>query len=193
MAIKVMTVATGVVAVAEIVGLGEVVAEITVEKNPVVRRLTTVTTSRTSTCPRQCKRINLRPRKQSFMSCAWYAWRRKELRAKGRSISVKLSPCSVSLMKSEWGMMTHPMMRPTYLIVPTLIYKEMGWTLKITRIVYVRVVPGKEIIPRNEKMRRPKKNMSEQPHMPAWLQWPPDVLFSFENQYLQLQPVSLHI
>ena len=90
-------------------------------RNPVVRILMTVPTSRTSTCPRECTRITMRTRKQSFMSCAWLAWIRKELGTTGRSMSVRLSPCSVILMKPEWGMMTHPMMRPTYLIVPTFI------------------------------------------------------------------------
>ena len=57
MAIKVMAVATGVVAAEEVFGLDEVVAAITAAKNPAVRRLTTVPTSRTSTCPRQSTRI----------------------------------------------------------------------------------------------------------------------------------------
>ena len=109
------------------------------------------------------------------------------------SMSVKLSPCSVSLMNPEWIMMNHPIMRPTYLIVPTLILKGAGWTLKITRIVSVRVVLGKKIRPRNEKMRRPTMNMSEQPCMLAWLQWLTYVLCSFENWYLRLQSVSLHL
>ena len=76
------------------------------------------------------------------MSCAWPAWRSKDLRETGRSISVKLSPCIVSFMKPEWGMITHMMISPTYLIVTTLIYKGKGWTLKITKIASVSVVFG---------------------------------------------------
>ena len=81
------------------------------------------------------------------------------------------------------------MVRPTYLVVPTLILKDTGWTLKIRRIVSVRVVLGKEIRPINEKMRRLTMNMLEQPHMSEWLQWMPYVLCSFKNRYLRLQPV----
>ena len=77
------------------------------------------------------------------MSCVWTAWRRKDLRAIGRSMSVKLSPCSISLMKPEWGMMNHPIIRPTYMVVTTLILKVTGCTLKITIIASVRVVLGK--------------------------------------------------
>ena len=132
-------------------------------------------------------------RKQIFMSCAWITWRRKDLRVTGKNMSVRLSPSSVRLMKPEWGMITYPMMRLTYLIVPTLILKGEGWTLKITRIVSIRVVLVKEIRPRNEKMRRPKMNMSEQHRMLAWLQWLPYVLCCSENLYLRLQPVSLNL
>ena len=64
MDIKVMLVATSMVAVVDVVGLDEVVAAITVAKNPVLRILTTVPTSRPSTCPRQCTIITLRPRKK---------------------------------------------------------------------------------------------------------------------------------
>ena len=77
------------------------------------------------------------------MICAWLAYRRKDLRATKRSMSVILSPCSVILMKPEWGMVTHTMMGPTYLIVPMFILKRKSWTPKITRTVYVRVVLGK--------------------------------------------------
>ena len=60
------------------------------------------------------------------MSSAWPTWRKKDLRETGRSISVKLIPCSASLMKPEWVMMTHSMMIWIYLIVPMLILKESG-------------------------------------------------------------------
>ena len=39
-------------------------------ENPVIRRLTTVPTSRTSTCPGKCTKITLQPRKKIFMRCA---------------------------------------------------------------------------------------------------------------------------
>ena len=153
----------------------------------------TAPTSSNSTCPRDCTRITLRLRKQRFMSCTWLNWRRKDLRLTGRIISVTLSTCSVSLTKPKWGMKTHPMMRPTYLIVPTLLFKGTGWTLKITIIVSVRVVLGKGTTSRNVKMRRPTMNMSEQPCIPTWLQWPLYVLCSSGDRYLRLQPVPLHL
>ena len=149
----------------------------------------TVPTSRISKYPSQCARINLRLREQIFMSCAWLAWRRKDLRATRRSMSVRLSPCRVSFMNPEWGMMTHPMMRLTYLIVLMFILKRTSWTPKITRMVYVKVVLGKVTRKRNEKLRRPAVNMSEQPYMPAWLRWTPYVLCSPGNRYLRLLPV----
>ena len=101
MAIKVMAVENGVVAVVELVVLDEVVASTTAAKNPVISRFITVPTSRIGMCLSQCTSINLLQIEQIFMSCAWLACRRKYLRAIGRSMPVRLSPCSVSLMNPE--------------------------------------------------------------------------------------------
>ena len=162
-------------------------------KKPVVRRLMTVPTSSTSTFQKHCTSITLRTINKIFMSCAWLNWRKKDLRATGISMSVILITCSVSLMNPEWGMMTHPMTRPTYMIFPALILKGTGWTLKITRIMSVRVVLVKGTRSRNEKMRRPTMNILEKPHITVWLQWLLYILYSSGNRYLRLQPVLLHI